>query len=78
MSLRHSDDPFRMNEPGAIGHRTYAERSFSYMAPRLYNKLPIDLKSVNSVELFQSKLKTYIFHLCYDLNTGELRPEYKL
>ena len=78
MNLRHSNDPFRLNEPRAICNRTYAERSFSYMAPRLYNRLPVDLKSVNSVELFKSKLKNYFFNLCYDCANGELRVDYKL
>ena len=42
--LRSADDPYCLHEPRAIGERGFANRSFSYIAPRLYNKLPITIK----------------------------------
>lgn len=76
MNLRCSDDPYRLLEPSAVGHRTFAERSFSYGAPRLYNMLPVGLKSVDSLEVFKSKLKTHYFNLSFNTVTEEVRPDY--
>ena len=78
MHLRCSNDPYRLSEPSAVGNRVFAERSFSYMAPRLYNKLPVKLKSIDSPDLFKSKLKTHFFQLAYNIETQEINPEYKL
>ena len=35
--LRSADDPYCLHEPRAIGERGFANRSFSYIAPRLCN-----------------------------------------
>ena len=40
---------------------TYGDRAFSAVAPRLYNRLPLDLRKCESYELFKQKLKTHIF-----------------
>ena len=34
--LRSADNPYRLQEPRAIGERGFASRSFSYVAPCLY------------------------------------------
>jgi len=36
-------------------------RSFSYFGPTLWNSLPLHLRSCNSLSVFRSKLKTYLF-----------------
>ena len=46
--------------------KTYGDRAFSAAAPRLWNQLPPELKSVTSVDQFRSQLKTY-FKLAYDV-----------
>ena len=53
--------------------KTLGERSFNYAAPALWNNLPADLRSINSITLFKDKLKTYLFrkafyHLITELN----------
>ena len=78
MDLRCSDDPHRLFEPSAVNQRTFAERSFSYTAPRLYNLLPVELKSVSSLEAFKSNLKTHFFNLSFDTVKMEIRPNYSL
>ena len=35
--------------------------------PRLWNKLPLELRSVTSVDQFKTQLKTYLFKLAYDV-----------
>ena len=36
-------------------------RAFSVVAPRLWNQLPLDLRSVTSVDQFKTQLKTYMY-----------------
>ena len=46
--------------------KTYGERTFSYMAPRLWNALPSSLRQCQSITNFKTKLKTYLFKNHYD------------
>ena len=39
----------------------YGRRAFSYIAPRLWNKLPIEMRNARSFETFKSKIKTFLF-----------------
>ena len=42
----------------------YGQRGFSTLGPRLWNSLPRDIRlSIDSLELFKNKLKTYFFQL---------------
>ena len=66
LGLRSADDPYRLHEPRAIGARGFANRSFSYIAPRLYNKLPIAIKLIDSLNTFKSHLKAFLFSRAYD------------
>ena len=43
--------------------KTYGDRAFSAAAPRLWNQLPPELRSVTSVDRFRTQLKTYLFKL---------------
>ena len=47
--------------------KTYGDRAFSAAAPRLWNQLPPELRSVTSVDQFRTQLKTYLFKLAYDV-----------
>ena len=78
MALRTLDDEYRLQEPRAIEGKHLHSRAFSYSAPRLFNKLPLDLKKIESLDSFKSKLKTYIFTKAYDTSTGVITPEYKV
>ncbi len=40
---------------------TFGGRSFSYMAPTLWNKLPVSVRSAPKLDIFKSKLKTHLF-----------------
>ena len=74
--VRHASDLHRLQEP-----REYSkldERAFRNCAPRLYNKLPTELKSVTNVTLFKKKLKTFIFSECYDTEENTVIGRYKL
>ena len=45
----------------------YGRRSFSYVAPRFWNRLPQDLRVENSLHTFKKKLKHIMFN-----NTGNI------
>ena len=77
MELRLSNDTFRLNEPRAVGEKHLFSRSYSYAAPRFYNKLPLALKSIDSTDTFKSQLKTHIFSKAYT-PSGEISPEYQV
>ena len=47
--------------------KTYGERAFSFIAPKLWNTLPLSIKRCNSAESFKSTLKTYLFRNYFEL-----------
>ena len=66
LGLRSADDPYRLYELRPIGERGFANSSFSYIAPRLYNKLPITIKLIDSLNTSKSHLKAFLFSHAYD------------
>ena len=78
MSLQSSDDPYHLCEPRAVGESNFANCSFSYVAPRLYNKLPLSLKQIESVDTFKKQLKSFFFSRAYDFSDHTVREEYAL
>ena len=58
-SKRHSQE-IRLI-PGSYIQKNFGARSFSYFGPLEWNSLPNDIRSVDSLSLFKSKLKTYLF-----------------
>ena len=42
------------------------DRVFYIEAPREWNKMPANTKSFQSIEMFKSKLKTYLFNECFN------------
>ena len=45
--------------------KSYGDRSFRVATQTEWNKLPLHIKLAPSVEIFKSKLKTYLFVQCY-------------
>ena len=43
----------------------YGARSFQYMAPKLWNELPLSLRSAPSFQVFKKNLKTHLFRKAY-------------
>ena len=78
LTLRSDDDPYRFHEPRAVGERPFAERSFVYTAPRLYNGLPATVKQQGSVQSFKIQLKTFLFSRAYNSDTNTINEVYKL
>ena len=44
---------------------TFGGRSFYVQAPILWNALPFELRTLNSLSIFKSKLKTHYFRLAF-------------
>ncbi|KAK3878371.1 hypothetical protein Pcinc_016955 [Petrolisthes cinctipes] len=75
---RSNDDALRLEEPVAVHQSSFANRSFSHVAPELYNKLPLSMRQFDSVELFKKQLKTQLFTKSYDLVRGSVTEIYQL
>ena len=63
--LRYSNKHF-LDEPVAK-LKTYGDRAYSVAAPKLWNKLPSDIRLSSSVTVFKTKLKIYLFTNSFDL-----------
>ena len=48
-----------------VKRETFVARSFSIMAPSLWNELPDPIWKANSVEIFKAELKTLLFRRYY-------------
>ena len=59
--LRSSNDSLLLSYPKPLSKATLGDRSFTYAAPKLWNTLPLAIRSVNTVNDFKGKLKTYLF-----------------
>lgn len=46
--LRSGDDPYHLNETRVVQERSFADQSFSYIAPRLYNRLSMSMEQLTS------------------------------
>ena len=42
----------------------YGERCFQYAGPKEWNALPLSIRNSNSLEVFKSSVKTYLFKKC--------------
>ena len=63
MDLRHGADPYRLDEPRC--NLQLGFRAFQNSAPRLYNRLPLDVKDSANIAVFKRRLKTFIFSDCF-------------
>ena len=61
-NLRSSMDDLTLNTP-KTRLITFGDRSFSAVAVTEWNKLPLQIRSTDTVSAFKSKLKTYFFQL---------------
>ena len=50
--------------PRTIIKKTLGDRSFMASAPKLWNRLPSNIRAVNDLNCFKTLLKTH-FHVCF-------------
>ena len=60
-NLRSTQDTLALQIPQSRTKVTLGDRSFLCAAPRLWNKLPVDIRKSQTLESFKSKVKTYLF-----------------
>ena len=53
----------------------YGKRVFEYSGSRLWNALPVELRSVEEVGTFKGRLKTLLFDGCEDLKNRAFKYE---
>lgn len=50
-----------------VNLKTFGDRTFYHVAPKLWNTLPLDLRNVTSTDSFKRQLKTILFRQAYGL-----------
>ena len=56
-------------DEGPKTQKNYGDRAFSMCGPKLWNKLPLELRQKCSVESFKKGLKTHLFKEAYNIWT---------
>ena len=46
--------------------KSYGDRSFSFVAAKTWNSLPMNVRSSSSLECFKNSLKTFLFKKAYN------------
>ena len=46
--------------------KSWGDRAFSIAGPRLWNSLPIELRTTTNIEEFKSRLKTHLFNMAFE------------
>ena len=59
------DSDYFLLETVASTNFKRTEGAFSYIAPRIWNDLPYELRSVSELSLFKSGLKTHYFKIAF-------------
>lgn len=47
-------------------YKHWGDQAFSIAAPRLWNKLPVEMRLISDLGLFKSRLKTYLFRMAFN------------
>ena len=76
VTVRHASELHRLFEPRT--NCKLGERAFEHSAPRLYNKLPSELKDIQDEMRFKKELKTLMFIRSYDIEETTIRADYKI
>ena len=76
VTTRQANEENRLHEPRT--NCNYGERAYSYCAPRLYNKLPLEIRNLPNIVQFKRMLKTHLFKLCYNMEDKTIKEQYKL
>ena len=76
MSLRHVSESFRLEHQRS--RLQMGNRAFEISAPRLWNRLPENVRASKNIEVFKKRLKTFLFSDCFDIAENKINDEYKL
>ena len=59
-TLRSSSDQTKLKVP-ETKLKTFGDRSFKYLGPKVWNSLPFSIRSISNDKCFKNQLKTYLF-----------------
>ena len=45
--------------------KTFGDRAFAVAGPRVWNQLPLDIRTSATVDTFKNRLKTYFYKLAF-------------
>ena len=76
ISTRLDTDGLKLVEPRCS--TSIGFRAFRSAAPRLFNKLPYELRASDNLVTFKKKLKAYLFTQCYDLQDLTINEDYSV
>ena len=62
-ALRSSNKNLR--EQPTARTKTYGDRAFTYAAPKLWNTLPLQIRSIDTLDNFKTAIKTFLFQTAY-------------
>ena len=74
--VRHASETYRLSEPRT--NCKFGERAFEHSAPRLYNKIPLEMKDIKEEKKFKSELKTLLFSRSYNKTNRTINEKYKV
>ena len=57
----------RLVDKPRANFKSYGAQAFSVAAPRLWNKLPLQIRLSSSDAVFKANLKTYLLKVTFDL-----------
>ena len=60
-NLWNSNDKLLLNHPVSKPRATLGDRSYTCNASKLWNVLPLDVRSAKTVDVFKTKLKSHHF-----------------
>ena len=64
-TLRSQDNMLLVEKAANLSN--YGDRSFSVVAPKLWNSLPLELRKSETIPSFKSNLKTYLFKQAFNV-----------
>ena len=72
LKYKNSDRVLRFSNKHSLDEpiaklKTYGDRAYSVAAPKLWNKLPLDIRLSSAVTVFKTNLKTCLFTNSIDL-----------
>ena len=54
------------------------EHCFGHCAPFLYKQIPFELRTIDDLSIFKTKLKTNLFEKAYDLENLAIKSDKKV
>ena len=64
-SSRLDNDFFMLKKPSKCNF-SRSDAAFSHSGPEIWNSLPYELRSLSSIDIFKSRLKTHFFNLAFE------------